>query len=77
MHKADPMEIMLSEIFEEVFYKRQYKDFVKFCPDCDGWGKREVEVARPHNFNRDVGCLDTKQIPCSTCTGTGFTEYEG
>ena len=37
------------------------------CPDCWGTGSIEVEFARPHNFNRDVGYLDTRTEVCETC----------
>lgn len=44
------------------------------CPDCSGVGTIEVEFARPHNFNRDVGYLDTRTEVCETCNGDG--EFE-
>lgn len=39
------------------------------CPDCDGDGFVEYEVPRPHNFNRDVGYIDTETEVCDTCSG--------
>ena len=41
------------------------------CPECQGSGTMEVEFARPHNFNRDVGYLDTRTEVCETCEGDG------
>ena len=46
------------------------------CPDCDGDGHVEVEYAVPHNFNRDVGYLDTRMEDCETCSGYGEIERE-
>ena len=36
MQKVDPMEIMLSDIFDKVFYSREKKP--DYCWDCDGEG---------------------------------------
>jgi hypothetical protein len=36
------------------------------CPDCLGTGDIEVEFARPQDFNRDVGYLDTRTEVCET-----------
>ena len=46
------------------------------CPDCEGDGRVEVEYAVPHNFNRDVGYLDTRMEDCETCSGYGEVELE-
>ena len=46
------------------------------CPDCEGDGRVEVEYAVPHNFNRDVGYLDTRMEDCETCSGYGEIERE-
>ena len=46
------------------------------CPDCDGDGRVEVEFAVPHNFNRDVGYLDTRMEECENCYGSGEVELE-
>lgn len=43
----------------------------KKCPECDGDGYVEITVPRPHNFNRDVGYLDTEKRTCETCHGDG------
>ena len=44
------------------------------CPDCMGDGYIEYEVPRPHNFNRDVGYIDTETEVCETCSGDGEIE---
>ncbi len=74
MHKVDPMEIMLNDIFDKVFYKLR-PDY-KRCPDCDGDGEVEIEVFMPHNFDRDVGYIDHKKVECPECGGTGEMEVE-
>jgi len=74
MHKVDPMEIMLSDIFDKVFYKMAQS--TTKCPDCDGEGIVDVEVYRPHNVDRDVGVIDVKPMECETCGGTGRVEVE-
>ena len=74
MHKVDPMEILLSDIFDKVFYSREKKP--DYCWDCDGEGIVDVEVYRPHNFNRDGGVIDVKPMECETCGGTGRLEVE-
>ena len=58
MHKVDPMEIMLSDIFDKVFYSREKKP--DYCWDCDGEGIVDVEVYRPHNVGRDVQFTEEK-----------------
>ncbi len=73
MHKVDPMEIMLSDIFNKVFYKLR-PDYKK-CPNCDE-GIIELEVPRPHNVNRDVGVIDVTPVPCEECGGLGEVEVE-
>jgi DnaJ-class molecular chaperone len=113
MHKVDPIQIMLSDIFEKVFYKRASN--VKECPECvgegviqrdegdidlafvtceecggtgeprtticlecEGTGAAFIEVARPQNFDRDIGYLDEEVIEggCEECGGTGLVEDE-
>ena len=74
MPKIDPMEIMLSDIFDKVFYKLR-PDY-KRCPDCDGDGEVEIEVFMPQNFDRDVGYIDHKKVECDECGGTGRLEVE-
>ena len=74
MHKVDPMEIMLSDIFDKVFYKMNPN--AKDCDFCDGDGEVEIEVFMPQNFDRDVGYLDTQRVDCEWCGGTGELEVE-
>ena len=69
MHKVDPMEVMLSDIFDKVFYKLR-PDY-KRCPDWDGDGEVEIEVFMPQNFDRDVGYIDHKKVECPECGGSG------
>jgi len=71
MPKVDPMEVMLSDIFNKVFYSKEQEPNRKVCEDCDGVGWVEAEYARPQNFNRDVGYLDTRRVECEECGGTG------
>ena len=73
-HEVDPMEVMLSDIFDKVFYSRERKP--DYCWVCDGEGIVDVEVYRPHNFNRDVGVIDVTPVPCEECGGTGRSEVE-
>jgi len=69
------MEMMLSKIFDDVFYKTKHKA-LDFCESCDGDGQIEVNVPRPHNFNRDIGVVDVKKVKCSECGGLGIIKTE-
>lgn len=73
-HEVDPMEVMLNDIFDKVFYKLR-PDYKK-CPDCDGDGEVEIEVFMPQNFDRDVGYIDHKKVECPECGGSGEMEGE-
>ena len=73
-HEVDPMEVMLNDIFDKVFYKLR-PDY-KRCPDCDGDGEVEIEVFMPQNFDRDVGYIDHKKVECPECGGSGEMEVE-
>ena len=66
---AMAMEIMLSNILDKVFYNKQKSP--QFCWDCDGDGVIDVEVYRPHGFNRDIGVIDVEKAECESCNGTG------
>ncbi len=68
------MEIMLNKIFDDVFYKTKKK--TNFCDSCDGDGEIEVEIPRPHSYNRDIGVYDVKKIECSECGGFGVIKKE-
>ena len=73
MHKVDPMEILLSDIFDKVFYK--INPNAKPCDYCEGEGEVDIEVFIPQNFDRDVGYIDHKKVECPECYGTGEMEY--
>ena len=73
-HEVDPMEVMLNDIFDKVFYKLR-PDYKK-CPECDGDGEVEIEVFIPQNFDRDVGYIDHKKVECPECYGSGEMEVE-
>jgi len=47
---------------------------MRSCEGCDGDGWVEEEFARPQDFNRDVGYLDTRRVECEDCGGTGAAE---
>ena len=78
MHKVDPMEIMLSDIFNKVFYNKEQEPRFTICLECEGTGAAFIEVARPHNFNRDIGYLEEQVIEggCEEYGGTGEVEVE-
>jgi hypothetical protein len=76
MHKVDPIEIMLSDIFDKVFYSKEQEPRTKVCEDCDGDGEVEIEVFMPQNFDRDVGYIDHQRVECGECYGTGEMEDE-
>ena len=44
------------------------------CSDCDGDGIFRYDVARPQNFDRDIGYLEQVEEVCLTCNGDGQTE---
>ena len=46
------------------------------CPDCDGEGRVEYDLPRPHGFGRDVGYIDTVMDDCETCSGHGEIEED-
>ena len=78
MHKVDPMEIMLSDIFDKVFYSKEPEPKFTICLECEGTGAAFIEVPRPQNFDRDIGYLDEEVIEggCEECGGTGEVEVE-
>lgn len=41
------------------------------CPDCDGAGRYEVDVPRPHASGFNEGYLDSEIVDCERCFGTG------
>ena len=56
---------------KELLMELQETPIMGPCPDCLGDGTIEVEFARPHNFGRDVGYIDTRIEVCETCNGDG------
>ena len=46
------------------------------CPDCDGEGRVEYDLPRPHNLHRDIGYIDTVMDDCETCSGYGELEVD-
>ena len=78
MHKVDPIQIMLSDIFDKVFYNKEQEPRTTICLDCEGTGAAFIEVARPQNFDTDIGYLDEEVIEggCEWCGGTGELEVE-
>ena len=76
MQKVDPMEIMLSDIFDKVFYNKEQEPRTTICLECEGTGAAFIEVARPQNFDRDIGCKDTRRVDCETCHGNGEIEEQ-
>lgn len=71
------MDHMLNDIFRKVFWKPLDEFDDLFCDECDGTGRIQVEVVRPHGFGRDVGVLDVKEIECSKCIGSGQNIKKG
>jgi hypothetical protein len=41
------------------------------CYKCDGDGKYEIGIERPHNSSRDVGEIEAKLVRCETCNSVG------
>ena len=46
------------------------------CPECDGQGQVEYEVAVPMSFSNPYGYLDTKWCECERCMGAGELRAE-
>ena len=46
------------------------------CPECNGQGTIIYEIKRAHNFSRDVGYIDTTEMECERCEGTGTVQRE-
>ena len=66
MHKVDPIEIMLSDIFDKVFYNKEQEPSRKVCEECIGEGV----------IQRDEGDIDLTIVPCEECSGEGEVEIE-
>ena len=41
------------------------------CSECEGSGYIDQEIYRPQNFTRDIGYIDTIEVECTHCAGTG------
>jgi len=63
---VDPIEIMLSEIFDKVFYSKEQEPRTKVCGECIGEGV----------IQRDEGDIDLTIVPCEDCDGVGWVEAE-
>ena len=59
---------------KEEFMRMQETPYMDKCTDCDGEGTVLQEVPMPHNFNRDIGFIDTKTVTCETCSGAQEVE---
>lgn len=46
------------------------------CPECNGWGECEYEIAVPMSFTNPYGYLDTITATCEMCGGSGVLEIE-
>ncbi len=59
---------------KEEFMRMQETPYMDKCSECDGEGTVLEEVPMPHNFNRDIGFIDTKTVTCETCAGAREVE---
>tara|TARA_R110001606_G_scaffold366137_2_gene521166 strand:- start:5268 stop:5555 length:288 start_codon:yes stop_codon:yes gene_type:complete len=59
---------------KEEFMRMQETPYMDKCSECDGEGTVLEEVPMPHNFNRDIGFIDTKTVTCETCSGAQEVE---
>jgi len=41
------------------------------CPNCDGYGRIEVDDPRPHAGGFNCGYIDTVWVECERCHGGG------
>lgn len=46
------------------------------CPECEGRGEVEYEVAVPMSFSNPYGYLTTKWCECERCMGAGELRAE-
>jgi len=57
------------------FVIEQSETFITdLCSECNGQGTFIYEIERAHNFGRDVGYIDTAEIDCERCDGTGTVQ---
>ena len=59
---------------KNLLIKEMETPIMETCSDCDGDGIFRYDVARPQNFDRDIGYLEEVEETCSTCNGDGQTE---
>ena len=59
---------------KEEFMRLQETPIMDDCPECQGTGTVEYEVARPQSFSRDIGEIDVREETCETCNGGGEME---
>jgi len=54
---------------KEEFMRLQETPVMDPCTECHGAGTVLEDAPMAHNFNRDVGYMDTKTVTCGTCNG--------
>ena len=59
---------------KEELMRMQEIPYMDECSECHGEGTVLQEVPMPHNFNRDIGYIDTKTVVCPTCEGAEEVE---
>jgi hypothetical protein len=59
---------------KEEFMRMQETPYMDKCSECHGEGTVLQEVPMPHNFNRDIGFIDTRIVVCETCAGAREVE---
>ena len=47
------------------------RDRMQECPNCDGYGRIEVDDPRPHAGGFNCGYIDTVLVECERCHGGG------
>ena len=52
MHSVDPMEIMLSDVFDKVFYNKEQEVSRKFCEEC-GFTLSQASAKAPEVLSFD------------------------
>lgn len=54
----------------------EYEARMITCPECDGLGRAEYEVGRPHAGGFNCGFLEDEWRTCQTCDGAGDVEVD-
>ena len=52
------------------------QDYYKVCPECDGYGECEYEVAVPAPMAWRGGWLEDRLLTCQKCEGHGEVELD-